>query len=234
MSHLNKSQELKSVGIIGDGDDVQLIEDLESAFKITFSDEEAESIFTLGEAFEVVCSKLPSSQKLQNKCLTAMAYYRLNKAFCGHGKIKLSTRVEVPVDLSPRSFQRQLEEMTNLKLDFLTKASLWVVILSLLQFVTWIVAPIMFSGFIAILVGILVVAVSHTLWRFADSIDERVWVFDGTLGDLSRQASEVNLGQLVSLGGRWTESDVWKTMTTIIHDLTGFPPENMTPETKFI
>ena len=95
----------------------------------------------------------------------------------------------------------------------------------------------MFSGFSTILIFLaatLIFAVSHALWRLADNVDKRVWVFDGTLGDLSQQASAINFGKLVSLGGKWTDSDVWETMTSIIHDLTGYPPGNMTPEMKFI
>jgi len=234
MYHLNKHKEPDSVGLAGDGDDVDMIEDFEAAFQITFSDEDAERIVTLGDAFEVICSKLPSDPKQQSKCLTAMAYYRLNRALCEHGKINLTTRVEVPRGQSPKSFQKQLEQRTDLKLDFLTETSLWVFILSLLQLVTWIAAPIFLSGFSALLVGILLAAITHALWRFADRCDNRVWLFDGTLVDLSRQASETNIGKLVSLGGKWTESDVWKIMASIIHQATGLPADNMTPEMKFI
>lgn len=234
MFNKNKDQDLKSVGIVGDGDDVELIEAFESTFEISFSNEEVESMSTLGQAFEAICSKLPTTQSQQNKCLTAMAYYRLNRALCGDGKINLGTRVEVPQDQSPRSFQKQLERRADLRLHFLTRASTRTIILFFFQFVSWIVAPIMLSGSSAFIVGVVIAAGSHILWRFADSSDERVWMFDGTLGDLSRQASETNFRKLVSLGGTWKEPDVWKTMTSIIHDCTGFPPDNMTPEMKFI
>lgn len=234
MSIKNETQDLKSVGIVGDGDDVELIEAFESTFKISFSNEEAESMSTLGQAFEAICSKLPTTQSQQNKCLTAMAYYRLNRALCDDGKIDLGTRVKVPHGQSPKSFQKQLERRADLKLHFLTGTSTRTTILFFFQFVSWMVAPVMLSGSSAFLGAVVIAAGSHILWRFADSSDERVWVFNGTLGDLSRQASETNFGKLVSLGGTWKEPDVWKIMTSIIHDYTGFPPDNMTPEMKFI
>lgn len=234
MFHNNKHHEAGWVGIDDDGDDVELIEDFEAVFGVTFSDEDAESIVTLGDALEIICSKLPTDQKQQCRCLTAMAYYRLNRALCDNGKINLTRRVEVPRGQSPKSFQRQLEQKTGLRLDFLTEESRWVSNLALSQLVTWIAAPIFFSGFSAMLVGVVLIAITHTLWRLADRLDNRIWLYDGTLGDLSRQASEINIGKLVSSGGKWTKPDIWKTMTSIIRETTGFPRDNMTPEMRFI
>ena len=120
MVSCTKAHRPKSVGIVGDGDDVDVIEDFEATFEIIISDAEAESIVTLGEAYELICSKLPTNQKQQKKCLTAMAYYRLNRALCDYGKMRATTRIEVPESQSPKSFQKQLEERSNLRLDFLT------------------------------------------------------------------------------------------------------------------
>lgn len=234
MFHFDEEQKSESVGFAGDGDDSALIEDFEAIFEITISKEDAESIVTLREAYDVIRSKLPNKKEQQNKCRTAMAYYRLNRAFGDRRKANPALRLEVPAGKSPKGYQKQLEERSNLRLDFLTIASLWVSILAILQLVTWIAAPIMFSGFFAVLVGILIFAISHGLWRLADHFDKRVWIFDGTMGDLARQASEINFGKLVSLGGNWKEADVWKIMTSIIHGHTGFPADKMTPDMKFI
>lgn len=234
MFQLNKRLRSKSVEIVGDGDDVELIGCFETAFGLTFLDEEVKSIVTLGDAYQLICSKLPKDPKQQVKCLTAMAYYRLNKAICERGKMDTTTRVEIPKGRSPKSFQKHLEDRSGLRLDFLTKAGPLSVALFLLQFVTWIAAPIIFSGFAAILVGLCLVVVSYSLRRIADSLDDRIWIFDGTLGDLSRQASEANIGKLILLGGKWAETDVWKTMTSIISDFTGFSTKDMTPETTFL
>lgn len=234
MSNEKIIQSVKSVGIVGDGDDVDLIVAFEGVFQISFANEEAENITTLGQAFEVICSKLPNTPSLQGKCMTAMAYYRLNKVLKGNGKIKLTNRVSLPDGKSPRSFQQYLEERTGLSLGFLTTESVWVTFLFWFQLVSWIIAPIVLTGVHVYIGGITIALVSHSFWRIADNADQRVWIFDGTLDDLSQQASALNFAELVSLGGAWKKSDVWKTMTAIIHEFTEFPTEEMKPEMKFI
>lgn len=234
MVEKNANWKPNSVGLVGDGDDVELIECFEEVFEITFSNEEAESITTLGEAYEIICSKLPTSTEKRNRCLTAMAYYRLNRSLRDQGKIPPAVRIEVPSDMTPKSFQKQLEERSNLRLNFLTRASSWVVVLTFLQFVTWVAGPILFSGLSAFVATATIFAVSHALWRIAERSDNRVWSFDGTIGDLSRRASEENIGKLVLLGGKWKDADIWRSMTSIISDFTGYPCHKMTPETVFI
>lgn len=231
---LDRDTQPKSVGVVGDGDDVAIIETIEDVFKVAITDEDAESIRTLEDAHSVICSKLPNEENEQTKCLTAMAYYRLNRAMQGHGKAWPSERVEAPEAMRPRAFQQQLEEASGLQLPFLTTSSAWVNMLGWSILWTWAAGPILFFDFYAIAVGFLVFALNIAIWRYATSIDQRVWIFRGTLADLSRQASEENIGQLVSEGGKWKGADVWAVMTKIISDETGFPAEKMQPAMTFI
>ncbi|SLN63340.1 Acyl carrier protein [Falsiruegeria litorea R37] len=234
MGNLNANRKSSSVGIVGDSDDVELIEYFEEVFAITFSNKEAENISTLGEAYKTICSKLPPNSEQRKRCLTAMAYYRLNRALCENGKIHPSVCIEVPSAMTPKDFQKQLEDRSHLHLEFLTGTSSWVTILTFLQFVTWIVGPLIFSGSSAVAASLSIFAISHAIWRIAERSDKRVWIFEGTIGDLSRRASDANIGELVLLGGKWKDADVWQTMTAIISDFTGYPSDQMKPETKFI
>lgn len=231
---LNRDKQPKSVGIVGDGDDVAIIEAIEDVFKVAIMDNEAESIRTLEDAHSVICSKLPNDENEQTKCLTAMAYYRLNRAMQDHGKAKPSERVEAPEAMRPREFQQQLEEGSGLQLPFLTTSSAWVSMLGWSVLGTWAAGPILFSGFYALAIGILIFVLNIAIWQFVTTIDQRVWIFKGTLADLSLQASEENIGQLVSEGGKWKAADVWAAMTKIISDETGFPAERMRPAMTFI
>lgn len=234
MSYLHKPKRLKSVGLVGDGDDVELITSFESTFGISFSQDELQNLVTLDDAHKIICAKLPNNQSQQKKCLTAMAYYRLNRALLDEGKSKLETHIAVPDGQNPRQFQRRLEQKAQLKLDFLTKPSRWVTSLFVLQFIGFFVAMIILHGWAGIFGGFLAATIFHFLWRYATILDNRVWVFEGTLADLSRRASEANIGNLVALGGRWKEADIWKVMTSLVNETTGFPQEKMTPDMKFI
>lgn len=231
---LNRDSQPKSIGVVGDGDDVAILEALEDVFKVAFMEAEAESIRTLEDAYSVICSKLPNDKNEQTKCLTAMAYYRLNRAMRDHGKAKPSSCVEPPKAISPREFQQQLEEGSGLQLSFLTDSSTWVNMLGCSVLATWGAGPVFFSGFQAIAVGLFIFALNLRTWQFAENLDQRVWIFKGTLADLSRQAAEEHIGQLVCEGGKWKETDVWAAMTHIISDETGFPAERMRPAMTFI
>jgi hypothetical protein len=231
---LNRDKQPKSVGVVGDGDDVAIIEAIEDVFKVAIMDEEAESIRTLEDAHSVICSKLPNDENEQTKCLTAMAYYRLNRAMPGHGKTTPSERVEAPEAINPREFQQQLEEGSGLQLPFLTTSSTWVNAIGWAILATWTAGPVLFSGSFAIAFGLITLVLNFAIWRFATSIDQRVWIYEGTVADLSRRASEENIGHLVSEGGKWKEADVWTAMTKIISDETGFPAERMRPAMTFI
>ncbi len=224
----------EAVGLGGDGDEVELIEAFEAAFDISFSYAEAEEILTLGQAFEAICSKLPEASQQQKKCLTAMVYFRLNRALTSEGKLCPATRIEVPGSRSPKSFQAKLENSSRLNLDFLTGQKMSTVFLFCFQFVSWVAAPVLLSGNTALVAAVAIAGTSHLLWRNADRMDNSIWIFDGTLGELSQRAAETNFGHLVSSGATWSRSDVWKAMTSIIQDFTGFPVENMNSETKFI
>lgn len=234
MPWFNLKQNTNSVGLWGDGDEIELIQYFETTFAISFSNEEAEQIYTLGDAYSLICSKLPKKSERTEKCLTAMAYYKVNRALCENGKLPTQSLVALPEGQTPKSFQNMLEERSGLKLPFLSRASLWVDILFFLQFITWIIAPIFWSGGQATLIGLCIAAASHTVWRVANNADNRVLTFHGTVEDLSRLASEQNIGTLISQGGTWKASDVWWIMTSLIQECTGYSARDMTPEMKFI
>ncbi|MEP3275870.1 MAG: acyl carrier protein [Stappiaceae bacterium] len=145
MFHVNKGPKPASLGLGGDGDELELLDEIETTFGITFSDEECERIFSLDDIYQIICSKLPKDPDNRGKCLTAMAYYRLNNALGSQGKILPATRVRLPHGWSAKHFQNQLEKKSGLNLEWLTTASPGVVTLAILQFITWIAAPIMLS-----------------------------------------------------------------------------------------
>jgi hypothetical protein len=66
-----------SLGLSGDLDDVDLVEDIEAAFGLRFSDDEIERCSTVGHLFELVENKLPDASF--GGCATAMTFYRLRR-----------------------------------------------------------------------------------------------------------------------------------------------------------
>ena len=199
---VRKNKNENSIGLVGDGDEVELVTELESVFNISISDNEAKQIVNLGDAFELICSKLPSDEGNQVKCMSSMAYHRLNRALSKSGRVNPKSRIEIPPSISPRSFQKHLELQSGLRLEFLTRASIWFDALTLVYICAWpSVAFALFFDVLNIYLCVSVISMFHVLWRFAARWDNRKWMFEGTLAELSMQATTANFGKLVAAGG---------------------------------
>ena len=68
-----------SLGLAGDLDDVELIQDIEAAFNIRLADDEISRCSTVGQLFELIEAHLPKMPSGQS-CATAMCFYRLRRA----------------------------------------------------------------------------------------------------------------------------------------------------------
>src|SRR5215469_17808191 len=73
-----------SLGLDDDLDGVELVRDIERAFQIKITDEEATNIFVVGELHELLVQKL-STDEGGRKCASAMAFYRLRNALRRQG-----------------------------------------------------------------------------------------------------------------------------------------------------
>ncbi len=83
--------------LCGDGDDVDILYDIEATFGVKISDDEAKSLFTLGDLHDLLVSKLNASDLRRSVCLTAVSFYRLRRALIeltGFKDISPQTRLD--------------------------------------------------------------------------------------------------------------------------------------------
>ena len=227
------SKELESVGLVGDLDDVELLEEFEKVFDVKFSVYEAEQIVTLGDSFELLCSKLENCELGKNKCLTAMSYYRISKALDQRRRVPLDHLLKPPVEVSPEEFHARLENLSNLELKFLTRAGRLIVALSIARLIAWIPAALLLDGPSALISSAAIIGGCHIALSIARSRDKGVWIFEGTVAEAAMRAAKLNYGRLVSSGGRWSREEVWEVMTGIIQLHTGCPRDRMAIQSKF-
>ncbi len=69
-----------TLDLVGDGDDTDLIEEIEASFGIELEDGETETLKTIGDLQDVLVRKLGASDRRREGCLTAAAFYRLRRA----------------------------------------------------------------------------------------------------------------------------------------------------------
>src|SRR4051812_19332950 len=104
-----------SLGLEGDLDDVELIQDVEEAFGLRFSDNELAGCSTVGDLFEVVEARLPQSSG--GSCATAMCFYRLRRALqpLVGGELRPNTNLAALSGVSVRALHRIIEQECGLR-----------------------------------------------------------------------------------------------------------------------
>jgi hypothetical protein len=89
---------------VGDGDDLDVVWDVERTFGIKVSDAEAERTITVGELYDLIEMKHPNTGSRTSACLSQMAFYRLRqavKAMGAGGEITPRTLISVLEELNP-------------------------------------------------------------------------------------------------------------------------------------
>lgn len=203
--------------LVGDGDEVDLVEDIESAFGIRFSDVEAETCHTVGDLHGLILAKLPDREGRPEACQTARAFYRLRRAINDRfpdRRICPATRLD---ELVPRyATGRLLDELgraTGLRMPvgslsvFAIIAAVALVGLGAL-FYRWTGAAVGLIGAYGIL----------RLCAHWASAPKRI----GTVGDLAKAVTGTNIATLKLPGEQLHDREVWSVMEEIIRDLLNY------------
>lgn len=74
------TKRLNSLNLVGDGDEVDLVRDIERSFSITIEDHEAGPVMTVGELYDLVQRKRPGSTSPTTACFSQLAFHRLRRA----------------------------------------------------------------------------------------------------------------------------------------------------------
>lgn len=89
------------LGLGGDGDETQLLKDVEQAFGVTITDAEAESCETIGQVYDLVSQKLQAGDAPNLGCPTAIAFFRLRRELRRLGNTRRITPQTKLADLLP-------------------------------------------------------------------------------------------------------------------------------------
>lgn len=203
-----------SLGLAGDLDDVDLIEDVERAFGVRLPDEELTHCRTVGDLFELVVDRLPNGPLHAERCASAMCFYRLRRVvltIAPNLELRPSTRIGTLSSVSVRTLYRAIEHGAGLRPPA-PYLSAWGGV-SLLGAVA---AP--FSlfclgatwGTIAASFVIALVCYRLSPVRLPPTIT--------TFGDLVELITARNIGALASQGARLRPSEAWKALRTVCRD----------------
>lgn len=215
-----------SLGLVGDLDDVDLIEDIEAAFGLRLPDDEIERCCTVGQLFGLIEARLPEATA--GGCATAMTFYRLRRAL----------QAEIAAPLRPTTSIRELGGMSVRKLHRIIRQSGLrppPEQLSLWGGAALVLVAVLPTGALLLGLGWLVAAVSaitpYALFRAAPiRLPHRVQSF----GDLVRVVASRSIGALSKQGARLRLSEAWDAFTEVLSDHTPLAKQAITLDTLIL
>ena len=217
-----------SLGLGGDLDDVELVEDIEAAFALRFSDEDLRKCIAVGDLFELIERSLPKNP-VGGSCATAMCFYRLRNAL--RARLNCDLKPDTPIErLNPISV-RELHRIIELDCGLRPPVQ----VMSIWGCVALVLTVALPLGCIALglpwwLAGAsaLPAILSYSLApiRLPDDVI--------TFADLVRRVTAQSIGSLSAKGARLRAPEAWAVLKDIIADHTVLPKDQISRDTLIL
>ncbi len=213
-----------TLDLVGDGDEIDLLEEIESAFGVEIEAEQAEGLLTVGDLQDLLVRKLGARDGRRRACLTAAAFYRLRKAISGasgHWAILPGTRLDR--SLVGRNYEDwcdKIESRCGLRLPAGQAGCLWTPLFLLLFFGSPIAAVVLTHTFGA---WGLAALVAWTLAIPSLRLPRGVCPTDcPDVGALARVVASLNYRALSDELGSRHRDDIYAALEGIVRITTGF------------
>ena len=228
MAATSLAHDAGTIGLGGDGDDIDLIEAIEQSFQVRFGDETA-SLTTVGDLHEALVARIEPAAA-PGLCATSMAFYRLRRALAPIARPALriapETRLAGLVEPSPRRLFAHLARTLEIKipappLSALGWTGVGLVSVGAILAVAAIVWRPLWPALLLLPLG----------WALA-RLDPGAY---GTMsvGDLARALATDNFDHFARRGADRRPDAVWRTLCALIEAETGFEAARIAPQTRF-
>ena len=220
---------METLGLVGDGDDVDLLRSVESSFDVQFGDEVA-AWRTVGDVYEALLVHLDTSTE-RGLCATSMAFYRLRAVLVGHGAepslIQPSARLAELAPHGPRRLFAQVGNAMSVSGPPITM-SWWGcggALLTLLGLVAGLRA---FSGvlpwpwILLVPAGVLMVKVDPGAYGVM------------SVGGLAKSIAIRNFAHFSAEGADMRPESVWRTLCELVAEEVDIDPSNVGPKTRLL
>ena len=214
-----------TLGLDDEGDDVLIVEELERAFGLKITDEEAKSIVLVGHLYDVLLARLgPGSGE---KCATVMCYYRLRRAILQNAPNLIVTPKTKLADIcqgNPKLAFRKWGHVAGLTLarpmySWIGNLGMAIILASILGglfgglFITYLdVLEPLPAPTLALICAALFCSGVGLMWADPMQLSRRL----DTLGDLATVTAALNYGQLIKEGARHRPQELWEALTEVL------------------
>ena len=225
-----------SLDMYGDGDEVDLLIDVEETFGVAIEARGAETLGTVGDLYDVVVGRLDPEPNAP--CLSARAFRQLApELHAGGARVRPSTRLASLAGGNQRvaDWLRELQFRTALDVDARSPGALavWVGLLCFIVPIAAIALTWDYAGYLALAWPLLWAftglfydwTAEHTTRCVPDNIR--------TVGDLIRRMMPKNYRRLTADGATGNRADIWLTIVALCRDHSGYRGQ-VDRETTFI
>lgn len=217
-----------SLGLAGDLDDVDLVEDVEAAFSIRLGDDEISRCSTVGQLFELIEARLPQMPSGQS-CATALCFYRLRRALQPHSAIALKPKTSIATlgAVPVQKLHQIIETECGLR-----PPPQYITLWGCLALLLVLALPLgLFAIGMPWWVAIPSAALGIGLYRRAPiQLPDEVETF----GDLIRVVASRSIGALAGQGARLGPKEAWQSFTDVLSDHTQLSKDEIGPETLLL
>jgi Cysteine-rich CPCC len=216
-------QDQDTIGLDGDGDEIDFIEDVEACFGVCFSDKEAKNTYTVGDLFETLLGKLnlrygPASAVL---CPTQRAFYLIRSAIesCTDTKVTPETLFS---DLGLVDHKKIAEHLKLKRLPHTGNISFDIRLygLGLLAFLS----VVFFADMHVVPLAAAVLWLSFAPWLLPAK-------YTGTVGELATELAALNHDYMQRNGAKQNEKTVWDSLEAVCKQHLGRTKNEITPMT---
>jgi hypothetical protein len=218
---------------LGDPDDVEMVRGLEEIFDISFTDKETRNLVNVGDLYNLILRKIPRDES-NRKCASAMAFYRLRRAFADlrQGK-RLSPGAELAPTARAKRLFRELARRTGLTMP--DPAFSWIGKMGGYMALLW---PFAMIWAVAVkspphALAIFCLGALPAAFLLAVVDPRRVPAEFPTLGALAKKVARLNYGRLVKEGAEANDAEIWEAFVEVVTSITNVPAEKIGRETLF-
>ena len=213
-----------TLDLVGDGDEDDLLEEIEASFGVEIEGEDAEGLLTVGDLQDLLVQKLEANDARRSVCLTAAAFYRLRKAISSTS----ARRVIVPGTRLDRSlvgrdyqdWRQEVESRCGLRLPAGQVGYLGTLLLFLLFFGGPVVAAVLTNMFGAW--GLAALVAWPLIGPLLSVLPDGRPALCHDVGALARAVTCLNYRALSDELGSRHRDDVLVAIDGVIRDATGF------------
>lgn len=221
------NNEENSLNLVGDGDELCLLDDLEQSFDIAFTQDDLKQVATVGDLYDVILRLLPGTAVgPRSLCRSASAFRRLRRSMrrMTTNDIRPSTPLRELIGRNGhRKFIEQLERESGLSLQALESPDLvlWISLSTSAACMIWAYDLPARIG-VELLVGIALAAAASVaaaiVFLFPATVLFGRWSSSNllgdivTVGDLATRAAHLNFARLGNNATQSHPRDVWRTL----------------------